>query len=218
MIIRDGAHTTDALSVLGTEIKYPESLRSITERAAQVLEQSVNPIGGVPDHPSDGLLYGLIQSGKTSIITVAAAMAADNGFQCILILTSDIDLLYDQTLERIRKALRGLTVLGKNDWKDALRFERHLKARAFVVVCSKNGSKLKSLLEAFKAAHAKGLSTLIIDDEADQASLNTYTSKGKRAGQQNQRGHHRLQNFLSRQHILTGHRDTASSFLAGAGS
>lgn len=178
MIIRDGAHTTDALSVLGTEIKYPESLRSITERAAQVLEQSVNPIGGVPSHPSDGLLYGLIQSGKTSIITVAAAMAADNGFQCILILTSDIDLLYDQTLERIRKALRGLTVLGKNDWKDALRFERHLKARAFVVVCSKNGSKLKSLLEAFKAAHAKGLSTLIIDDEADQASLNTYTSKG----------------------------------------
>jgi hypothetical protein len=123
------------------------------------------------------LLYGLIQSGKTSIITVAAAMAADNGFQCIVILTSDIDLLYDQTLERIRKALRGLSVLGKNDWRDPARFERHLRTPPFVVVCSKNGSKLNSLLDAFQNAKAKKLSTLIIDDEADQASLNTFTSK-----------------------------------------
>ena len=184
MIIHDGAHTTEVLNVLSAEIKYPDSLRAITEKAVQILEQSVNPIGGVPDHPSDGLLYGLIQSGKTSIITVAAAMAADNGFQCILILTSDIDLLYDQTKERAVKALRGLHVLGKNDWKDAPRFERQLKTTPFVVVCSKNGSKLKSLLEAFKAAHAKGLPTLIIDDEADQASLNTNTRKASKGGAQ----------------------------------
>ena len=36
---------------------------------------------------------------------------------------------------------------------------------------------LNSLLEAFKTAKAKGLSVLIIDDEADQASLNTFTNK-----------------------------------------
>lgn len=180
MVISDGPHTTEVLNVLRNEIRNSESLESIRERAAQVLEQSVNPIEKAPEHPSDGLLYGLIQSGKTSIITVAAAMAADNGFRCILVLTSDIDLLYDQTLERVRKALRGLTVLGKKDWKDAQRFERQLRASAFVVVCSKNGSKLKSLLDAFKAARADGLPTLIIDDEADQASLNTFTSKGSK--------------------------------------
>lgn len=180
MVISDGPHTTEVLNVLSNEIRHPESLESIRERAAQVLDQSVNPIEKAPEHPSDGLLYGLIQSGKTSIITVAAAMAADNGFRCILVLTSDIDLLYDQTLERVRKALRGLTVLGKKDWKDAQRFERQLRASAFVVVCSKNGSKLKSLLDAFKAARADGLPTLIIDDEADQASLNTFTSKGSK--------------------------------------
>jgi hypothetical protein len=178
MIIRDGQHTTEVMNVLRREIPNPQSLESIRDKAARILGQSVNPIGQPPEHPSDGLLYGLIQSGKTSIITVAAAMAADNGFRCMLVLTSDIDLLYDQTLERVRKALRGLPVLGKKDWKDAQRFERHLRASALVVVCSKNGSKLKSLLEAFKAAHAGGLPTLIIDDEADQASLNTFTSKG----------------------------------------
>src|SRR3990170_4013382 len=83
-----------------------------------------------------------------------------------------------QTLERVKKALRGLSVLGKKDWKDASRFERQLRTTPFVVVCSKNGRVLHSLLNAFRTARAKGLSTLIVDDEADQASLNTYTSRG----------------------------------------
>lgn len=178
MVIPDGSHTTEVINVLRNEIPNPGSLESIRDKAVRVLEQSVNPVEKAPEHPSDGLLYGLIQSGKTSIITVAAAMAADNGFRCILVLTTDNDLIYEQTLERVRKALRGLTVLGKKDWKDAHRFERQLRANAFAVVCTKNGSKLNSLLEAFKAAHADGLSTLIVDDEADQASLNTLTNKG----------------------------------------
>lgn len=176
-IIRDKSHTTEVLKILGAELSH-DSLEAILEKAVQVVTRSVDPIAGPPDQPSDGLLYGLIQSGKTSIITVATAVAVDNGFQCVVILTSDIDLLYEQTLERVRRALRGLSVLDKKDWKDASRFERQLRTTPFVVVCSKNGRVLHSLLNAFKTAGAKGLSTLIVDDEADQASLNTKTSKG----------------------------------------
>lgn len=178
VVITDGSNCVEVLRVLGNEIKIPAALNSIAQKARQIIERSVDPIAGPPEHPSDGLLYGLIQSGKTSILTAAAAMAADNGFRCVVILTSDIDLLYEQTLERIKKALRGLNILGKNDWKDAARFGRRLRTSPLVVVCSKNASKLNSLLEAFKAARAKGLSVMIIDDEADQASLNTFTSKG----------------------------------------
>lgn len=182
-IIHDGQHVTEVLNVLADEIRTPESLQSIVDKAIQIIENSGDPIAGPQDsqsieHENDGLLYGLIQSGKTSIITVAAAMAADNGFQFIVILTSDIDVLYDQTLERVRRALPGLSVLGKNDWRDAQRFNRQLRTQPFVIVCSKNGKKLSGLLEAFKVARGKGLSAMIIDDEADQASLNTYTSKG----------------------------------------
>lgn len=177
-IIHDGLHTIEVLNVLSDKIKDESSRLSITEKAAEILKKSVDPIAGPPVSPSDGLLYGLIQSGKTSIIQVAAGMAADNGFQCILILTSDIDLLYDQTLKRMQQVLQGLRVLGKNDWKDPKRFERQLRNPPFVIVCSKNGSKLSSLLEAFKAAGARGVSAMIIDDEADQASLNTFASKG----------------------------------------
>lgn len=176
-VISDGPNTTEVLRVLSVEIKSAESLEKIRDRATEVIERSVDPIAGEQES-RDGLVYGLIQSGKTSVITVATAMAADNGFDCIVVLTSDIDLLYDQTLERLTQALRRLSVLGKKDWKDPARFERHLRTKPVVIVCSKNGSKLKGLLEAFKAARARGLSLLLIDDEADQASLNTYTSKG----------------------------------------
>ena len=182
-VIRDGQHSTEALEALGAKGIPPASLVSITEKAVRILERSVDPIGGPSEQPTpgplstDGLLYGLIQSGKTSIIQVAAAMAADNGFQCIIILTSDIDLLYDQTLERVKLALPGLSVLGKNDWREPSRFDRQLRNPPLVIVCSKNGSKLGSLLDALRAARARGISALLIDDEADQASLNTYTSK-----------------------------------------
>lgn len=176
-IIHDGQHTDEALSVLSAEITTPDSLHSIAERAGKILEYAVDPISGTAE-PSYGLLYGLIQSGKTSIITVTTAMGADNGFKCVIILTSDINPLYDQTLRRISSQLRGLPVWGKSDWNDAARFERQIRTSPFVVVCSKNSSHLSNLVEAFKkvgTAGARGLPTLIVDDEADQASLNTYT-------------------------------------------
>lgn len=175
-IATDGRHTKEVENVLKPDLGG--SIDDIRARASQIVKLSVDPKGGAPAQPSDGLLYGLIQSGKTSVITVAAGMAADNGFDCIVVLTSDIDLLYDQTVDRVRKALRGLSVLGKNDWKDAERFARQIRTPPFVVVCSKNGSKLQSLLNAFKTAKSKKLSVFLIDDEADQASLNTKASTG----------------------------------------
>jgi hypothetical protein len=178
-IIRDGQHTTEALSALANEIPDPTSLHTIAERAASILQYAVDPISGNSE-PSYGLLYGLIQSGKTSVITITTAMAVDNGFKCIIVLTSDLNPLYSQTLRRIRSQLRGLKVFGKAEW-DGSAFERQLRTSPFVVVCSKNSDHLTSLTEAFKriggASGARGLPTLIVDDEADQASLNTHAQK-----------------------------------------
>jgi len=172
----NGPHTQEVLKVLEKDLGK-NGISVALQKATRILELAVNPAGGPPAEPSDGLLYGLIQSGKTSILTVSAAMAADNDFDCILVLTTDNDLLYDQTLDRVKAALRGLTVLGKKDWKDPARFAKQLQAKPFGIVCSKNGSMLKSLLESYQKAKSKGLAVLIIDDEADQASLNTFTAK-----------------------------------------
>jgi hypothetical protein len=175
-ISADGLHAKEVLSVLGKELK-PDGTKKAIEKATRILELAVDPTAGIPSQPSDGLLYGLIQSGKTSILTLTSAMAVDNGFDCIVVLTSDNDPLYDQTKERVRAALGGINVLGKSDWKDPKRFKTRVDNTPFAVVCSKNGSMLTSLLNAFKTAKAKDLSILIVDDEADQASLNTNTGK-----------------------------------------
>lgn len=178
-IIIDGSHTEEALKVLSGEIESASGLKAIAERSKKILGYSVDPVAGMAE-PSYGLLYGLIQSGKTSIITVTAAMAADNGFKCIVILTSDTIPLYDQTLQRIKSQLRGLNVLGKKDWNDLSRFERQIRTSPFAIVSSKNKTHLEGLLESFNhvgANGARGLPTLIIDDEADQASLNTKANK-----------------------------------------
>jgi hypothetical protein len=178
IVISNGPHTEEALEVLSENIKKTDS---ILEKSVQIIENSVDPIGGPPDLPSDGLLYGLIQSGKTSIITAASAMAADNGFKCIIILTSDNNPLYGQTHKRTRQALRGLKVLGKNEWEDKESFERQVRNSPFAVICSKNTKTLNGIIQAFKSAGAKGakgLPAFIVDDEADQASLNTQASKG----------------------------------------
>lgn len=176
VIIIDGDHTAEVVNVLRKDLGTGGTDLAI-QKARRIIELAVDPIAGKPAEPSDGLLYGLIQSGKTSILTVSAAMAADNGFDVLLVLTSDNDPLYDQTLDRIRAALGGITVLGKKDWKDPVRFGKQVRTKPFAIICSKNGSMLKSLLDAFQTARAKGLSVFIIDDEADQASLNTFTSK-----------------------------------------
>lgn len=175
-LVTNGIHTQEVLSVLEKDLGKTGAAVAL-KKASKIIELAVDPIAGAPPEPSDGLLYGLIQSGKTSILTVSAAMAADNGFDCILILTTDIEPLYDQTLDRVKAALRCLTILGKKDWKDPVRFAKQLQSKPFGIVCSKNGSMLKGLLESFRTAKAKGLSVLIIDDEADQASLNTFTAK-----------------------------------------
>ncbi|MCI0566490.1 hypothetical protein L0Y46_04840, partial [bacterium] len=65
-IIHDGRNTEEALNVLSKEIGTPESLHAIAERAGGILEYSVDPVAGSTE-PSYGLLYGLIQSGKTSV-------------------------------------------------------------------------------------------------------------------------------------------------------
>ena len=176
VIVTDGLHTTEVIQVLEKDLGKA-GVETALRKASRIIDLSVDPLGGPPPERSDGLLYGLIQSGKTSILTVSAAMAVDNGFDCVLILTTDNDPLYEQTLDRIKAALRCLTILGKKDWKDPVRFANQLQNRPFGIVCSKNGSMLKSLLEAFQKAKAKRLSVLIIDDEADQASLNTFTAK-----------------------------------------
>lgn len=82
LIKTNDPHSTEVQSVLGKELGAAGMAKAV-DKAKSILEKAVDPTAGTPSQPSDGLLYGLIQSGKTSILTLASAMAVDNGFDCI---------------------------------------------------------------------------------------------------------------------------------------
>jgi hypothetical protein len=58
IIKTDGPHTAEALNVLAKDLKGA-GIKAAVDKASKIIELSVNPLGGAPLGPSDGLLYGL---------------------------------------------------------------------------------------------------------------------------------------------------------------
>ena len=169
-------HRDQVLALLQKQIGNANEVREIRETAEAVVRKWVDP-QSVGKEEINGLIYGLIQSGKTGVLTATGAMGADAGYRTIIILTSDIDPLYRQTLGRAREAFPGIDVLSKADFKDAAAFVQRIKAGPCAIVASKNARILRTLIENFTTGNVHGLSCLIIDDEADQASLNTRSNR-----------------------------------------
>ncbi|HEX3657774.1 MAG TPA: Z1 domain-containing protein [Pirellulales bacterium] len=169
-------HRDQVLALLQKQIGNAEEVKDINVTADEVALRWVNPVSGGKEE-TNGLIYGLVQSGKTGVLTVTGAIGADEGYRTIIILTSDNDPLYEQTLGRARLAFPGLDIIGKKDFKDCDSFLQRIKGGTCCIVTTKNGSLLNTLIENFKKGRVRGLSCLIIDDEADQASLNTKENR-----------------------------------------
>lgn len=165
-------HREQVLALLQKQIGNAEEVKDISKTADEVAKKWVNPLSGGKE-AINGLIYGLVQSGKTGVLSVTGAIGADEGYTTIIILTSDIDPLYEQTLGRVREAFPGMDIIGKKEFKDADSFLQRIKGGTCAVVTSKNSGLLNTLIENFKGGRVRGLRCLIIDDEADQASLNT---------------------------------------------
>src|SRR2546421_1776925 len=126
-------HREQVLNLLGTQIENAEEVVDILTTAEQVGQRWVDPVsGGIED--INGLIYGLIQSGKTGVLTVTGAIGADEGYRAIIILTSDNDPLYEQTLNRAREAFPGMDIIGKKDFKDPDAFLQRIKSETCAIV------------------------------------------------------------------------------------
>jgi Z1 domain/Type III restriction enzyme, res subunit len=169
-------HRDQVLNLLKKQVSNASEVDDIRRTAEEVVKQWVNPLTGGAEE-TNGLIYGLVQSGKTGVLTVTGAMGADEGYRTIIILTSDIDPLYEQTFGRAQEAFPGIDILGKKDIKDQDSFLQRIKSNACAIIVTKNSGLLGTLVENFKQGRVRGLTCLIIDDEADQASLNTKARK-----------------------------------------
>ncbi len=132
-----------------------------------------------------GMLLGMIQSGKTRTFLGIIALALDNGFENCVVLTKGTNPLARQTLARIRNAFkhavenddaRVFDIMALPD--NLTNYERTLK---LIVVCKKEDDNLRHLERALCDIYP-GLSrrrTLIVDDEADLASLGFRRQDGQ---------------------------------------
>lgn len=136
--------------------------------------------------PVKGLVIGNVQSGKTANMAALMAMAADWGWNMFIVLSGTIENLRQQTQNRLLNDLNhpgnlnwsGLEHLSKKpplgQRAQDLHFDKKSKQRYFTV-CLKNPGRLKGLIQWLQsdANKQKQMKILVIDDEADQAGINT---------------------------------------------
>jgi hypothetical protein len=139
------------------------------------------------NNPIRGIVVGNVQSGKTANMAGVIAMAADYGYNFFIVLSGTIDSLRTQTAGRLIGDLNSgngslhftplNNVSPKTPYPNRLQdlFLDNDSTVRYLDVCLKNSSRLKDLqgwLEKFPEKKAK-LKILLIDDEADQAGINT---------------------------------------------
>lgn len=164
-----------------------DSIKSIENSSFQILRSL--SMDSRETGPVKGLVVGNVQSGKTANMAALMSMAADNGFNYFIVFSGVIENLRQQTANRLYSDMNTGSN-GHLHWNQVdnpslrskapehnisnFNLSETSKSRYFTV-CLKNSTRLNSLIKWLYDDKNKAgqLKVLVIDDEADQASINT---------------------------------------------
>jgi hypothetical protein len=136
-----------------------------------------------------GLVVGYVQSGKTLSFETVISLARDNGYGMVVVFAGTKKNLREQSEERLRKDL------GINDGETWVHVSNPTKAeishieskltawrkrpsnKAVLITVLKQADHLNNLAMVLKKVSLDSVPVLIIDDESDQASLNTNAAR-----------------------------------------
>lgn len=175
-----------------------DSAQVVLNEAADALARGISPTASQGE--ATGLVLGYVQSGKTLSFTTVATLARDNGFRVVIVVAGTSVPLFYQSCERLREDLQLDGPGVRNRWRvfqnptlSAARqpveavLRRWLdpdvpasqRATVLIEVMKdyRHLANLNELLEHLPRALRDG-PILVIDDEADQAGLNTRTRSG----------------------------------------
>lgn len=146
-----------------------------------------------------GLVVGFVQSGKTMSFTALISLARDNNFPIVFLIAGNANNLFEQSNERLRRDLKlnerddrqwyvldnpasnveNINHLNEilRDWKDSSLSKEMKQTILFIVM--KNHKHLSNLSKLLSKLELQGILSLFIDDEADQASMNTKVRLGQ---------------------------------------
>lgn len=147
-------------------------------KAGEVGENGQGPSGTPSKGRQTGLVYGRIQSGKTRAMITSAALAFDNKFQVVVIVTSNNNRLVEQTYQDFRNGLSGgIRVFSKSHFGQEESQAKSILQTGnggIVIVCAKGSTRLNQVITFLDGIGAGEYPALIFDDEGDQATLDTH--------------------------------------------
>lgn len=159
---------------------FSKSLGEIERKRLWKSAQNIldhRPIGG----SSTGLALGYVQSGKTTQMIALTAAAHDAGYRIVIALLGSTNLLLEQNTDRFednlqigtRDDFRWVSIKNPSGKSGITKISENLdKGRTVLIPVLKHKGRITQLAEVLAACDLSNLPALILDDEADQASLN----------------------------------------------
>lgn len=156
-----------------------ENAKSIFESVIELRSKSL----------SNMLLVGRVQSGKTSNLEMLTAIAFDNGYNSVVIYGGYDTVLLNQTKKRFEKAFNvsdesKVYVFSTSESDELLNVDQdivdtivNIKRGKIIFVSMKRVKALSKLNSVLQLIDTTQIKSFIIDDEGDQASLNTEFKK-----------------------------------------
>lgn len=176
----------------GWGLREVESLDEASNNVLRHLEDPQNGDVSKDEFRVQGLVLGYVQSGKTANFTSLIAKAADRGYRLIIVLSGIHNSLRAQTQRRLDLELglvadphgvglpepshawwRITSAELNGDFKPGTDAGPLQQGSRGVMVVKKNATVLRRLVAWLDGRVPSDLACLIIDDEADQASINT---------------------------------------------
>lgn len=159
----------------------------VVETAANIMSNFPNPQG--TPREATGLALGKVQSGKTLSFTTLIALASSNQYKIIVVLAGTKKTLLKQTQDRLEKDLgllqteiaHNILIYPNPLMRDLYSIRSVLDTgRCALIVCMKNRSRIRHVIRLLSSQELLNRSpVLIIDDEGDEASLNTQYRNGE---------------------------------------
>jgi hypothetical protein len=162
------------------------ALTSVDNRSNRIVSLLSRP--GAEEIRTRGLVLGHVQSGKTTSFMSVIAKAADAGYRMFVVLSGITDNLRSQTQARLHQLLVGAETDERTRWRWLTEPDQDFAYSAFyapnmlrddgsriLAVVKKNPYRLRRLatfLEGAGEPILRSCPILLIDDEADQATIN----------------------------------------------
>lgn len=130
-----------------------------------------------------GILLGKIQSGKTRAFIGIIALSFDKNYDISIILTKGTKVLVKQTVQRLEADFRQFINEDIVDVYDIMHLPNNLtkyeRNKKLIIVVKKEVNNMKKILENLAQIYPDLLDkkVLIVDDEADYASVSYYKRK-----------------------------------------